>query len=330
MKAVILAAGEGTRLRPITYYIPKPMLPFYGKPFMAYTMENLSGLVESVVVVVNYRQEQIRDYFGNYFASLPIEYAIQQDSQGTGSAVMAARDFVDSKFLVIQGDVYTSRELSQDMVAIDDEYALSLVKVDDPENHAGVRHQGQKVKETLASSPWVDRGVWLLSSSIFDKIEEMRPSEGTYEMRMLTAIQKLIDHGVDVKAHLTYEPWIELGDHAPLESVLKALTFFREKSCQIASKGEQKSSITSLGFGESVGAASQSARACSDPRVRGNSRDCEIETGSSKIVNSLIFGNGRIIRSRIENSVVYLKGVVEDREITDRIVVLGFRSSRGK
>lgn len=54
-------------------------------------------------------------------------------------------------------------------------------------------------------------------------------SESTHEVRMLAVLQKLIGDGVDVRAHLTHEPWIELGDHAPLESILKALEFFRSK-----------------------------------------------------------------------------------------------------
>ena len=290
MKAVILAAGEGTRLRPVTYYTPKPMLPFYGKSFMAYTLRNLAGLVEGLVIVVSYRQEQVRDYFGDRFASLPVEYVTQQDLRGTGAAVMAARDSVDGRFLVIQGDVYASRKLLQDMIDIDDQYALSLVEVDDPENHAGVRHQHGTVKETLTPNHWVDRGVWLLSSSIFDPIQEISSSKNTHEVRMLAVIQELISNGVDILAHRTYEPWIELGDHAPLESVLKALEFLGRKS----------------GLGDSSVAP-------------------EVEIENSKIKNSLLFGSGKIIESRIENCVIYLRGTVEDQDVVDRIDVLGSR-----
>lgn len=282
MKAVILAAGEGTRLRPITNYMPKPMLPFYGKPFMEYTLENLTELVESVVIVVNYRQEQIRDYFGDRFASLPLEYVVQQDMRGTGAAVMAAKENVGGKFLIIQGDVYASQKLLQNMVSMDDEYVLSLVEVDDSENHAGMKHQDGKVREVLVPDRWVDRGVWILSLGIFDKLGEMIYSEDTGEIRMLNAIQKLIDEGTDVKAYLTNESWIQLGDHAPLESVLKGLKFFKDGDSFI------NASIAS-----------------------------DIEVENSNIVNSLIFGSGKIESSKIENSVVYLNGAIEGKDMAN-------------
>lgn len=287
MKAVILAAGEGTRLRPITYYVPKLMLPFYEKPFMAYTMENLSELVESVVMVVNYKQEQIRDYFGEQFASLPVEYVVQSKLEGTASAVMAARDFVDTKFLVVQGDVYASRKLLKEMAEIDSECALSLVKVDDPENHAGVRHQDGQVLETFAENEWVDRGIWLFSPTLFDYIEKTKRSEND-EFRMLIAVQKMIDSGVYVSAYLSEGPWIELGDHEPLESVLKAIAFLQKKEEEL-----EDSSIAS-----------------------------EIDTQHCSIKNSLIFGEGRIIESRISNSVVYLNGVFKNQHVANEIVVL--------
>jgi len=108
MKAIILATGKGTRLRPITYYVPKPMIPFFGKPFLEYTLGNLVGLVDSVVMVVNYKQEQIRNHFGTRYNSLSIEYVIQQNLKGTAAALMTVKDAIDKGFIVIQGDVYAS------------------------------------------------------------------------------------------------------------------------------------------------------------------------------------------------------------------------------
>jgi len=177
------------------------------------------------------------------------------------------------------------------MMDIDSEYVLSLTEVDDPENHAGVRHQDGAVRETLVSNHWVDRGIWLLSSSIFQQIQEMSDSEDTHEVRMLKAIQRLIGNGTDVAAYLTYEPWIELGDHEPLKSVLKALQFFREK------EGLKDSSIGS-----------------------------QIEVENSKIENSLVFGSGKITGSRIENSAIYLKGNLENQNLADRISAFDFDS----
>ncbi len=116
MKAIILAAGEGTRLRPITHHVPKPMIPLFDRPFLDYTLENLADLVDGVVFVGNYKQEQIRNYFGTRYTSLPIKYVVQQNQKGTAEALMTAKDEVDDRFLVIQGDVYASRKLLQGMI----------------------------------------------------------------------------------------------------------------------------------------------------------------------------------------------------------------------
>ena len=302
MKAIILAAGEGTRLRPITHYVPKPMLPFFGKPFLAYTLENLSGLVDSVVLVVNYKKKQIVDYFGNSYASLPLEYVEQQHLKGTAAALLAARHSVEGRFLVIQGDVYASRSLLQGMKETNGEHVLSLVKVADPENHVGIEHQNGIVKSCFtlvqdyrkknAENPWVDKGIWLFSPIIFDYIEKIELRGG--ELRGLVAVQDMINDGVCVQAYTSHEPWIELGDHAPLESVLSALKFFRDfHNPKVDGIPNQDSSIK-----------------CSSVSV---------ETIGCEISNSLIFGEGTLIDSKIQNSVVYCSKTVSKVKVINAI-----------
>lgn len=305
MKAIILAAGEGTRLRPITHYVPKPMLPFFGKPFLAYTLENLSGLVDSVVLVVNYKKKQIVDYFGNSYASLPLEYVEQQNLKGTASALLAARHSVEGRFLVIQGDVYASRSLLQGMKETNGEHVLSLVKVADPENHAGIEHQNGIVKscfarvqdygkKTFGENPCVDRGIWLFSPIIFDYIEKIELRGG--ELRGLVAVQDMINDGVCVQAYTSHEPWIELGDHAPLESVLNALKFFLSfHNPKVNHIPNQDSTIE-----------------CSSVSV---------ETIGCEISNSLIFGEGTLIDSKIQNSVVYCSKTVSKVKVINAIRV---------
>jgi len=316
MKTIILAAGEGTRLRPITYYVPKPMIPFFGKPFLEYTLENLVGLVDSVVMVVNYKQEQIRDYFGSRYNSLPIEYVVQQNLKGTAAALMAAKNSilecensvsalasescvftaknaVDNRFLVIQGDVYACRGLIQGMKKMRAENALSLVKVVDPENHAGIEHHNGIVRRTFADSPWIDRGIWLFSPVIFDYIEKIELRGG--ELRTLVAIQEMVNDGIDVQTYTSQEHWIQLGDHAPLESVLSALKFF------VSGQEQRTDSLLSQ-----------------TPNIECSSVD--VETIGSKIFNSLVFGKGKIIDSVIENSLLYCRNTIRNQTIVNRIL----------
>ena len=294
MKAVILAAGEGRRLRPITNYVPKPMIPFFGKPFLEYTIQNLVGVVDGVVLIVKYKQEQLRDYFGDCYASLPIEYVEQQELQGTAAALITAKNFVGEKFFVLQGDVYAPRSILLEMKEINAEHVLSLTKVNDPENHAGIDYNGDgRVKKTFTSGPWVDRGVWFFSSVIFDYIENIQMF--CKELRVLIAVQQMIDDGINVFSYTSIEPWVQLGDHAPLDSVLNALDFFLKRN------------------GGNV------ATYQSDSEIKRSS--VEVEVIGSKIYNSLIFGYGMVIDSLIENSIIYCSKIIRDKTIINKILV---------
>ena len=294
MKAIILAAGEGRRLRPITDYVPKPMIPFFGKPFLEYTIQNLVGLVDSVVLVVKYKQEHFRDYFGDCYVSLPLEYVEQKELKGTAAALITAKDFAVEKFFVLQGDVYAPRSILLEMKKLNAEHVLSLTKVDDPENHAGVDYNSDgRVKRTFTSGPWVDRGIWLFSSIIFDYIEKIQLF--SEELRVLVAVQQMIDDDIDVFSYTSTEPWVQLGDHAPLDSVLNALDFFLEH------KGGNVATYQS------------------DSEIKHSS--VEVEAVGSKIYNSLIFGCGMVINSLIENSILYCREDIRDKSIINKILV---------
>ncbi|HIE29100.1 TPA: hypothetical protein EYP66_17645 [Candidatus Poribacteria bacterium] len=291
MKAVILTAGEGRRLRPITHYVPKPMIPFFGKPFLEYTIQNLVGLVDGVVLVVKYKQGQLRDYFGDRYASLSIEYVEQIELKGTAAALITAKDFVSEEFFVLQSDVYAPQSILLAMKELNAENIISLTKVDDPENHAGIDYNSDgRVKRTFTSGPWVDRGIWLFSHVIFDYIKKIQLFNK--ELRVLVAVQQMIDDDIDVFSYTSTEPWVQLGDHAPLDSVLNALDFFLEHN-----------------GGDVANYHSEIKRS-----------SVEVEVVGSKISNSLIFGNGKVIDSLIENSVLYCHGIIRGKIITNQIL----------
>lgn len=104
MQVVILAAGKGTRMRPLTYSLPKPMAPLYEKPKLQYTLEWLPEGVDEIILVVNYLGEKIKEYFGNEFRGIPIKYVVQKELNGTGGALHYAKDLVGEDFLVMMGD----------------------------------------------------------------------------------------------------------------------------------------------------------------------------------------------------------------------------------
>ena len=109
--AVILAAGEGSRMRPLTYTRPKVMLPIANKPILEHLIiEAAAAGIKDFVFVVGYHDEQVRDYFkeGNRW-ELKIEYVTQRKSLGTADAVNGVKPLVEGNFMVMNGDIITSR-----------------------------------------------------------------------------------------------------------------------------------------------------------------------------------------------------------------------------
>ena len=108
MKAVILAAGEGNRLRPLTSSRPKPIIPIVGKPLLEHTILGLkSAGIDHILLIVGYKEDIIKEYFGNGIQKfgITIEYVTQEEYLGTAHATGYARYFVgDENFLMMYGD----------------------------------------------------------------------------------------------------------------------------------------------------------------------------------------------------------------------------------
>ncbi|MEF8908189.1 MAG: bifunctional sugar-1-phosphate nucleotidylyltransferase/acetyltransferase [Haloarculaceae archaeon] len=105
MQTVILAAGQGTRMRPLTDRRPKPMLPVADRPLMAHTADAAveAGAAE-LLLVVGYEAEDVRAHFGDEYRGVPVQYAVQDEQRGTAHAVRAARDHLEGAFAVLNGD----------------------------------------------------------------------------------------------------------------------------------------------------------------------------------------------------------------------------------
>ena len=105
-QAVILAAGEGQRLRPFTVTRPKTMLSIAGKPVLQYVIESLAlNGIRNIIIVVGYRREQVFDYFGNGEQfGVEITYVTQERQLGTAHALMQAKETVLDEFIVLPGD----------------------------------------------------------------------------------------------------------------------------------------------------------------------------------------------------------------------------------
>ncbi|MFH1470273.1 MAG: NDP-sugar synthase [Candidatus Micrarchaeota archaeon] len=184
MKAVILAGGLGTRLRPLTYTMPKPMLPVVNKPILSHIVSRLSNAgIESAIVTTNYLAKQIDEHIKKADYPIPIEVIEENKPLGTSGSVRNARWRLDGDFLVIQGDTISNLDLKEHIEA---HYrkkriaTISLVKVDNPSSFgiAELEKNG-KIKKFLEKpapgqcfSNLANTGTYVFSHEILDAIPE--------------------------------------------------------------------------------------------------------------------------------------------------------------
>ena len=110
MQAIILAAGRGVRMRPLTYDIPKPMVKVAGKNLLEHKIDILPNSINEVIIIIGYLGGQIKNHFGNEYKGKKITYIKQDKLLGTGKALWLAKDIIKGKFISMMGDDIYSRE----------------------------------------------------------------------------------------------------------------------------------------------------------------------------------------------------------------------------
>ena len=200
MKAIILAAGEGKRMRPLTSSRPKVMLPLANKPIMEHLLVEASkaGITE-FMLVVGYHDEQVRDYFGNGKKwGVTISYLTQRKQLGTADAVKMAEDYISGNFLLLNGDVIVS---SRDIKKMTEAKSttIGLIEVEDIRDLGVVALSQDNVvriyeKTEKPSSHMANAGVYLFSPDIFDAISQT-PKSARGEYEITDSLQLMIDRG---------------------------------------------------------------------------------------------------------------------------------------
>ena len=199
MKAVILAAGEGIRMRPLTIEKPKPMLELAGKPIIYHIFSTLPSEIKEVILVIGYKGEQIKDYLSDTFQNKKIRYVWQKEKKGTAHALLLCRRYLkNGKFLLLYGDDLHGKRGIQNCLKYDLAILVSESKNPErfgvvnvgPDNHIiNIEEKPEKPKSNLVST-----GVLVLDQRIF-KYRPKRHPNGEYYIT--TVIDKLIrDHKV--------------------------------------------------------------------------------------------------------------------------------------
>ncbi len=215
MKAVILAAGEGSRMRPLTFTRPKVMLPVAGKPILEHLiLKAKEAGVSDFVLVVGYHDEEIRNYFDEGSRlGVSIDYVTQRRQLGTANALAEAASLVsDATFLVMNGDAIVGAGDIKNLI-VRDVTTLSLFAVQDTHGLGAVAVDGNRVVriyEKMENPPsnLANAGIYLFTKEIFAAIEKtLKSPRGEFEIT--DSIQMLIDGGIPV-SHALIKYWLDL------------------------------------------------------------------------------------------------------------------------
>jgi dTDP-glucose pyrophosphorylase len=223
-KAVLLAAGRGTRMRELTADLPKPMINVRNKPVLLHIIEGLQGAgIKSFLIVVGYRGDVVRDYFGDGTClGLQIKYVNQVVQDGTGRVVDLTRDFVcQGPFILSYGDILVDATNYRHLADIpDDVEALISVKHGEDVSKGGAvflndRFELIDLREKPLpgepTSPWYNAGLYAFRQSIFDFTAKLEASpRGEYELT--DAIRNLAQSGKKVQAVKVSGQWADVRD----------------------------------------------------------------------------------------------------------------------
>jgi bifunctional UDP-N-acetylglucosamine pyrophosphorylase/glucosamine-1-phosphate N-acetyltransferase len=130
MQAIILAAGRGTRLAPLTDIIPKPLIPVQGRPILEHIIKALPPQIDEVIIVVGYKGDALKNYFGTYYDQRKITYADQGKTLGTYGALLSAKQYIHTgSFLVMGADDIQDREALEKMIALPLAFGIQIKKL---------------------------------------------------------------------------------------------------------------------------------------------------------------------------------------------------------
>jgi glucose-1-phosphate thymidylyltransferase len=222
MKAVVLCAGEGTRLRPLTHTSAKHLIPVANRSVISYTLDAIrdAGIDEIGVVVSPNVEEEFKSALkdGSEWG-VKISYILQEHPKGLAHAVSCAQDFVaGERFLVYLGDNLLENgvhEIVDDFESSEVAASLMLIEVDNPSSFGVACLDGDRIIKLIEKpkeppSNLAVPGVYLFTPHIFDAIGQIQPS-ARGELEITDAIQKLIDMGLEVKPHLVKGWWKDVG-----------------------------------------------------------------------------------------------------------------------
>jgi NDP-sugar pyrophosphorylase family protein len=221
MKAIIIAGGLGTRLRPLTYNMPKPIVPLANKPFVFHQIELLRkfGITE-IILNLHYLSDSIREIFDDgKKLGVKIHYSIEEKPLGTAGAVKNAEKFFDTNPMIIfNGDILTDINLEK-MIKFHNEkkgkVTLALTRVEDPTTYGLIiTDENDRVLEFREKPSWehvtantINAGIYIVDPSIFKHVPKGK--EFSFERQLYPM---LLERGEKMYGYITDAYWMDIGD----------------------------------------------------------------------------------------------------------------------
>ncbi|MFD1642476.1 bifunctional sugar-1-phosphate nucleotidylyltransferase/acetyltransferase [Halohasta litorea] len=215
MQTVVLAAGEGTRMRPLTAAQPKPMLPVAGKPLLEHTLDRaVEAGADRLIVVVGYESDRVQDHFGSHHGGVDLEYAVQEQQRGTADAVSAAAPLLDDEaFVVLNGDAL------YDPASLETLYsngpAVGSYRVDNPSAYGvlqladddDTRITGVVEKPATPESNLINTGAYVFPAAAQELLGVETSERGELE---LTDVLEAVCNQFSVTA-VPFDRWLDVG-----------------------------------------------------------------------------------------------------------------------
>lgn len=211
MKAVILAAGEGKRLRPFTETMPKVMLPVANKPIVEHVVDSLfANGISDIIMVVGYKKESILQHFKTY-EKANIEFVTQEKQLGTAHALLQAEKYIDDSFLVLPGDNIISPSSISKLLKETEDYALIIKKSDKPSKYGMVTRSKNKLKNIIEKpdteqTSYISTGIYKFPNSIF---KEIRCVTEKGEYKLTSTIQNLLQQDISITC-ISANDWLDV------------------------------------------------------------------------------------------------------------------------
>ena len=186
--ALILAAGKGTRMWPLTENIPKPLLSICGLPIIERQIQELKKVgVKKLYILIGYQMKELSDYLGKTKFGIDIEYIIQEEQKGTGHAVNQAKNIIQGNFYCINGDLIIDSENLERLKENENNLTMMVTNVKDGSNFGVIESMNGRLvsinEKGISGESTINAGLFLFNEKIFDAIDNIEKSiRGEYEL----------------------------------------------------------------------------------------------------------------------------------------------------